>query len=169
MAKFCMAMIVTGFVLACVVPAMGADPEEGQHYRIKNVGSGEVLSVSGRGKEEGAEIVQVPQAPSELQQWKFVKVGDYYKIVNRRTGKALNVRSESLEEDAPIIQWDASVDNENQQWSLLKVGDHFKFKARHSGMVMQVRNDGEFTVCQSRLRQDNRNQVFELIPTRDRN
>jgi hypothetical protein len=168
MTKFCMAMVLTGFVLACVDPAIGADPEEGKYYRIKNVRSEKVLTVSDKGKEEGAKIEQVLQAPSLLQQWEFVKVGGYYKIVNRKTGKALNVQSESQEEDAPIIQWDANVDNENLQWSLLKVGDNFKFKARHSGMVMQVKDSGESTVVQFPIRKDNKNQVFELVPIRDK-
>ena len=168
MTKFCMAMVLSGFVLACVGPARGADPEEGQYYRIKNVRSEKVLSVSDKGKEEGAKIEQVPQAPSLLQQWEFVNVGDYYKIVNRKTGKALNVQSESQEEDAHIIKWDASVDNENLQWSLLKVGDNFKFKVRHSGMVLHMKDKGESTVVQFPLRKDNKNQVFELIPIRDK-
>lgn len=168
MTKFCMAMVLAGFVLACVGPTMGADPEVGQYYRIKNVRSEKVLSVSDKGKEEGAKIEQVPQAPSMLQQWEFVAAGEYFKIVNRKTGKALNVQSESQEEDAPIIQWDAGVDNENLQWSLLKVGDNFKFKARHSGMVIQVKDNGDATVVQSPLRKDNKNQVFELIPIRDK-
>lgn len=166
MSRFCLALVLAGWALTFGGRAVGADPEEGQHYRIKNVRSKLLLSVSEKDKEEGAMIVQAPQGANHLQQWKFVKVGDsdYYKIINRKTGMALNVQSESMEEGAPIIQWDASVDNENQQWSLVKKGEFFAIKARHSGMVLDVAEKREFSVVQFPLRKSNDNQIFELVP-----
>ena len=123
MFKFCVAIVLAACVLTCANPALGADPEEGQYYRIKNVQSNKVLSVSGTDMGEGAMIVPALLGFNYRQQWKFVKIGDYYKVVNRETGLALNVQSASKEEGAPIIQWDASIDNENQQWSLVKKGE----------------------------------------------
>nr|WP_309690148.1 RICIN domain-containing protein [Armatimonas sp.] len=170
MNKFCVAMILTGCVLTCAVPGMGADPEEGEYYRIKNVRSKKVLSVADDGKEKGAPIVQVVPGPSELQQWQFVKVGGYYKIVNRKTGMALNVESESMQEGAPIIQWDARVNKKNQQWSLVKKGDFFAIKVRHSGLVLDVAagsKERRVSLIQYPLqRNDNGNQIFELVPVK---
>jgi nitroreductase len=172
MAKFCVAMFLVGCVLMCAGPSMGADPEEGQYYRIKNVRSKKVLSVSDEGKEEGAPIIQVLPGSKNLQEWKFVKIGDYYKIVNHKTGKALNVQSESKEAGTPIIQWDASADNENQQWSLVKQGDFFAIKARHSGLVMDVgagTKERKASLIQYPLQEkENGNQIFELVPVKNK-
>lgn len=172
MTKLCMAMVLASCVLTCAGPGMGADPEDGQYYRIKNIRSKKVLSVSEVGKEEGAPIVQALPGPKNLQEWKFVKIGDYYKIVNRKTGKALNVQSESKEAGAPVIQWDASVDNENQQWSFVKQGDYFAIKARHSGLVLDVAagtKERKASLIQYPLQEkDNENQIFELIPVKNK-
>ncbi len=119
MTKFFVAMVAASCLFAGAGPAVGADPEDGQYYRIKNARTEKVLSVSEKGKEEGATIEEVARSPSLLQQWTFVKVGDYYKIVNRKTGMALNDPERIAGGRRPIIQWDASVDNENQQWSLM--------------------------------------------------
>lgn len=164
MTRLCVAMVLAGFVLMGAGRAVGAEPVEGQHYRIKNVKSKMLLSVSDKGKEEGATIVQVPHAANHLQQWKFVKIGDYYKIVNRKTGMALNVQNESTDEGTPIIQWDASADNENQQWSLVEKEGGYAIQARHSGMVLDVAEKREFPVVQFSLRKNNGNQIFELVP-----
>ena len=138
MTKFYVTMVFAGCALMCADGTVGAEPEEGQHYRIKNVHSELILAVSPEDKEEGAQIFQTPHAQNYFQQWKFVKVGDYYQIINRKTGLAMNVKSESKKEGAAVIQWDASGDHENQQWSLVKRGNFYKIKARHSEMFLDV-------------------------------
>lgn len=143
---------------------------EDQFYRIKNVRSKKVLSVEDKGKLEGAQIVQVVTAGTELQQWKFVKTGDYYKIVNRKTGMALNVQNESRDGGTPIIQWDAKAPNENQQWTLEKKGDNYAIKARHSGLVLDVADgskDRKAPLVQNPFKEtDNENQLFEFVPVK---
>lgn len=164
MSRFCVAMVLAGFVLTGASRAVGAEPVEGQHYRIKNIKSKLLLAVPDKEAGEGALIVLAAQGPNQLQQWKFVKIGDYYKIVNRKTGMALNVQNESTDEGTAIIQWDASADNENQQWSLVEKEGGYAIEARHSGMVLTVAEKREFPVVQFLPRKNNGNQIFELVP-----
>lgn len=169
MARF-VAMVALAGSLMCISQIALAQPEEGQYYRIKCVSSKKVLAVEDKGKEDGAQIIQVLPGPKDFQQWKFVKVGDFYKIVNRKTGKALNVQNASKEEGTPIIQWDASDNGENQQWSLENKGNAFVIKARHSGLVLDVAEENKkrkASLIQYGYKQgDNDNQHFVLEPVK---
>jgi len=168
MTKFVASIVLAGLAFVSVGQTALAQVQEGEFYRIKCVNGKKVLSVEDKGKGESDQIVQTVSGPKEVQQWKFVKIGNYYKIVNRKTGKALNVSNNSLEEGAPVIQWDASVDAENQQWSLEKKGNAYVIRARHSGQVLDVgagSKERKAALIQYPLQADNNeNQLFEILP-----
>ena len=165
MTRFVAVVVLVGSLILAGQVA-GAEPEEGQYYRITNSKSKKDLGISVLKKDEGR-VVEVEVGEHPNQQWKFVKVGDYYNIINRRTNKALDVKNASKAEGGQVIlseKGNESVDN--QQWSLEKKGEYLVIKARHSGLVLDMApeaKDREAQLIQVTYKKSD-NQHFQLVP-----
>ena len=93
-------------------------PSNGKVYTIVNEGSGLVLDVSRKSKEDGADVVQWSANKGTNQQWKVTDAGNGSWFIRPvHSNKTLDVYNWSSSQRTPIKQW-SYYGNDNQQWTL---------------------------------------------------
>jgi hypothetical protein len=93
-------------------------PEHGW-CRIRCVGTGKYLSVSGAGTMEALPVVQWSWEDGDHQKWKLIEVGSTFVIQARHSEKVLDVPPFLQGQALPVTQWNRH-DGDNQRWLLLK-------------------------------------------------
>ncbi len=158
-------------LLFASLPALAAEPEEGEIYRIKSENSGMVLAVADNSEKTGAKIIQTePKKGDESQEWRLVKSGEYFKLVNRKSGKVLEVPDASKEQGVQFQQGeDKGNKGKNQTFPIEKItGKYYAIRAHCNGMVLDVqeaeKNAGA-PVIQWPLNEkgDRKNQKWEFV------
>ncbi|MEV7189894.1 RICIN domain-containing protein [Kitasatospora sp. NPDC093102] len=126
-------------------------PVEEGTYILTNIGSGKVLDILGKVKENGANVGQYTRHGGANQRWTFTPVrrdhahsnpapditGEY-EIVSKAGGKLLEVAGAGLQDTANIQQGER-IGGSSQRWWVTPVGDGvFVISNIHSGKAMDV-------------------------------
>lgn len=142
------------------------------YYKLVNVKSGKVLSVSGGGTANGSRLVQQAGSSNAQEQYWLLPSAEtgyapdgYRTIVNAKSGKAAGIYGSSTADGGSAVLWN-STNAVDQQWSLQASGGYYKIVNRNSGKVLGTAQgstaDGADVVQWS----DNGNadQLWQLIP-----
>jgi hypothetical protein len=87
-------------------------------FALQNRASEQVVSLPGRRKNAGANVVQTPMEKGNVdQQWRLVWVeNDVFVVLNRHSGQTLAVAYGAKHPGATICQWPLHVDWRQHQW-----------------------------------------------------
>lgn len=111
----------------------------GTAYTVAAKHDGQLLSVFGGSRSNGAEIIQWPGDGSPHQVWILESSGDgYYTLKAKHDGQLLSVHGGSQDKGAAVVQWPSDGGN-NQKWKLVATPDgSYQIVAKHSGQLLSV-------------------------------
>lgn len=118
-------------------------PARDASYRIVNAQTGLDLTVNGGGSNDGATIIQWPDAGSTNQRWRIVpQSADGLVLDSVRSGKRVDVLGGASAEGSAVAQWTPSASALNQRFRLVDAGEgRVKIVSRNSGKVLGLRDD----------------------------
>ena len=143
-------------------------PITGEHYRLRNKQSKQVLEVSGLSQDQNAEVIQWTENNGDNQLWSLEEMGDgYYKLTAKHSEKVLSVKGISIQDEVKIIQ-DEKNGTDAQEWKLEKTEDGYCLLiSKVSGMALTIGDDiaKNSTLIQEEANQESDGQKwrFELF------
>ncbi|BDI33543.1 lipase [Capsulimonas corticalis] len=108
-------------------------------YSIQNVGSGQVIDVSGGSTNSNAPIIQWPYTGARNQMWNFIPTSSgYYQIKSANSGMDINVTAASKSNGAAIVQWQFGAAGNDQWFPSLNSDGTYSFYNRNSGLALDM-------------------------------
>jgi hypothetical protein len=110
-----------------------------KNFKFINLKSGKALEVAGGSADNGAAVVQNPEAASDSQAWSLNYNGaGYFRLTNVKSKKILDVPDESTADGVALDQWEDH-NGDNQAWLPIDLGGgRFKLKNKKSGKFVTV-------------------------------
>jgi len=132
-------VMALGWLVSCPFSASAVTVDTSVNFKIRNVNSGLLLSISGASQTAGSSAVQATADGGQEQLWHFIPAGSgEYKIVNANSGQVLGISGASTQAGAAALQW-ADNGTSDHLWTVVGAGNsEYKLQNVNSGLVLGI-------------------------------